>query len=48
MQGYVLLVSQADKPGIVAAVSTILGEADINISYMTVTRAGKVTCVLAT
>lgn len=41
LEGYVLLVSQVDKPGIIAAVSTILGKADINISYMTVTRTGR-------
>lgn len=42
LQGYVLLVRQEDRPGIIAAVSTILGKADINISFMTVTRSDQV------
>lgn len=36
MQGYVLLVRQQDRPGIIAAVSAILGREDVNISFMTV------------
>jgi len=35
-QGYVLLVRQEDKPGIIAAVSNILGRESVNISFMTV------------
>lgn len=35
-QGYVLLVRQQDKPGIIAAVSAILGRESVNISFMTV------------
>lgn len=37
-----LLVRQEDRPGIIAAVSGILGEADINISFMTVSRSAQV------
>ncbi len=36
MQGSVILVRQKDQPGIIAGVSRILGEADVNISFMTV------------
>jgi ACT domain len=32
----VLLVRQQDKPGIIAAVSAILGRESVNISFMTV------------
>ncbi len=35
-QGSVILVRQKDQPGIIAGVSRILGEADVNISFMTV------------
>ena len=34
-QGSVILVRQKDQPGIIAGVSRILGEADVNISFMT-------------
>ena len=30
-----ILVRQKDQPGIIAGVSRILGEADVNISFMT-------------
>ncbi len=33
-----LLVRQQDKPGIIAAVSNILGRESVNISFMTVRR----------
>ncbi len=36
--GYVLLTHHVDRPGVVGAVGTILGQADINISYMQVGR----------
>jgi D-3-phosphoglycerate dehydrogenase len=38
LEGYVLLVRQQDKPGIIAAVSAILGRESVNISFMTVCR----------
>eukprot|EP00803_Ostreobium_quekettii_P010135 evm.model.scf_531.9 EVM.evm.TU.scf_531.9 scf_531:60082-66578(-) len=41
MYGYVLLVRQQDQPGIIAACAKVLGEANINISFMTVSRTGK-------
>jgi D-3-phosphoglycerate dehydrogenase len=41
VDGIVLLTRQTDRPGIIAAVSALLGDAGINISYMTVSRTGK-------
>lgn len=41
LEGIVLLTRQTDQPGIIAAVSAVLGEAGINISFMTVSRTGK-------
>ena len=38
LEGIVLLTRQTDQPGIIAAVSGVLGEAGINISFMTVSR----------
>jgi hypothetical protein len=35
VQGSVILVRQKDQPGIIAGVSRILGEANVNISFMT-------------
>ena len=37
--GYVLLSRHVDRPGIVGAVGTLLGEADVNISSMQLGRA---------
>eukprot|EP00199_Chlamydomonas_sp_CCMP681_P000211 CAMPEP_0119102720 /NCGR_PEP_ID=MMETSP1180-20130426/1359_1 /TAXON_ID=3052 ORGANISM="Chlamydomonas cf sp, Strain CCMP681" /NCGR_SAMPLE_ID=MMETSP1180 /ASSEMBLY_ACC=CAM_ASM_000741 /LENGTH=582 /DNA_ID=CAMNT_0007087047 /DNA_START=100 /DNA_END=1848 /DNA_ORIENTATION=+ len=39
--GSVLLTRQLDQPGIVSAVSTLLAEDNVNISFMTVGRTGK-------
>jgi D-3-phosphoglycerate dehydrogenase / 2-oxoglutarate reductase len=41
LQGSVLLTRQRDQPGIVAGVSSVLAEENINISFMTVGRTGK-------
>ena len=41
IDGIVLLTRQSDRPGIIAAVSSLLGTAGINISYMTVSRTGR-------
>lgn len=41
IDGIVLLTRQTDQPGIIAAVSSLLGSAGINISYMTVSRTGR-------
>jgi D-3-phosphoglycerate dehydrogenase len=41
LEGEVLLVRQTDQPGIIAGVSSELAKNGINISYMTVSRAGK-------
>ena len=41
LEGIVLLTRQTDQPGIIAAVSAVLGEAGINISFMTVSRTGR-------
>ncbi len=38
--GYLLLSSHRDRPGIIGKVGTVLGEADINISFMHVGREG--------
>ncbi len=38
-QGSVLLTRQRDQPGIVAGVSSLLAEEDINISFMQASRA---------
>ena len=40
-QGEVVLVRQTDQPGIIAAVSTELAKAGVNISFMTVCRTAK-------
>lgn len=36
-----LLVRQTDRPGIIAAVSAVLGSGSVNISFMTVCRTSK-------
>ena len=41
LEGIVLLTRQTDQPGIIAAVSAVLGEAGINISFMTGSRTGR-------
>eukprot|EP00884_Botryococcus_braunii_P004547 jgi/Botrbrau1/14093/Bobra.182_3s0039.1 len=41
MEGIVLLVRQTDRPGIIAAVSAVLGSGQVNISFMTVCRTGR-------
>jgi D-3-phosphoglycerate dehydrogenase len=38
VQGTVLLVLQKDRPGLIAAVGQELAEANVNISFMTVSR----------
>jgi hypothetical protein len=38
--GHLLLTSHRDRPGIIGHVGTVLGEADINISFMHVGRRG--------
>lgn len=38
VQGTVLLVLQKDRPGLIAAVGQELAKADVNISFMTVSR----------
>lgn len=40
-EGEVILVRQNDQPGIIAGVSSELMKANVNISFMTVTRTGK-------
>ena len=37
-QGYILLTSHIDRPGMIGQVGTLLGEADVNISFMHVGR----------
>lgn len=39
-EGHLLLTSHTDKPGIIGRVGTILGQGDINISFMHVGRRG--------
>ncbi|MEW5303676.1 MAG: hypothetical protein WDW36_006346 [Sanguina aurantia] len=41
LTGFVLLLRQVDQPGIVGAVGTLLAQADVNISFMTVSRMSK-------
>ena len=41
LEGIVLLTRQTDQPGIIAAVSAVLGEAGVNISFMTVSRTSR-------
>lgn len=41
LDGYVLLVRQTDKPGIISSVSGALATSAVNISYMTVMRTGR-------
>ncbi len=38
--GHLLLTSHRDRPGIIGRVGTILGQSDINISFMHVGRRG--------
>eukprot|EP01023_Acetabularia_acetabulum_P044097 TRINITY_DN4420_c0_g1_i1.p1 TRINITY_DN4420_c0_g1~~TRINITY_DN4420_c0_g1_i1.p1 ORF type:complete len:619 (+),score=148.23 TRINITY_DN4420_c0_g1_i1:67-1923(+) len=40
-RGDVILVRQKDQPGVIAALSSLLGEAGVNISFMTVARLAK-------
>lgn len=37
-EGYILLISQKDKPGIIGRVGTLLGDSGINIASMQVGR----------
>lgn len=41
MYGSVLLVRQEDQPGIIAAISQLLGDDNVNVSFMTVCRTAK-------
>jgi predicted amino acid-binding ACT domain protein len=41
MEGEVVLARQNDQPGIIAAVSSLLAQQEINISYMSVSRDPK-------
>lgn len=41
MYGSVLLVRQQDQPGIIATIAQLLGDADVNVSFMTVCRTAR-------
>ena len=39
--GYMLLIENQDRPGVIGAVGTVAGKNDVNISFMEVGRLGK-------
>lgn len=41
LEGNVILCHQADQPGMIGQVGNILGERNVNVSYMSVGRSGK-------